>query len=223
MVAPMGEKLRSRRLLKSRQKPWAIALAHALVRAGAAPNAISLASVGFAALAGFFLVASRDADVGARALLLVLAALGIQLRLLCNLLDGMVALEGGRGTKSGEVFNDAPDRLADVLVFVGAGYALRWPEWASTLGWVAALLAVLTAYVRILGGSLGLVQDFCGPMAKQHRMALMTVACLLSVVEPWVSDRQGLVLGLALALVILGSGVTVWRRLRRIVHALEAR
>jgi len=223
MVARMGEKLRSRRPLKSREKPWAIALAHALVRADVAPNAVSLASVVFAALAALFLVASRDAGAGGRALLLVLAAAGIQLRLLCNLLDGMVAVEGGRGTKSGEVFNDAPDRLADVLVFVGAGYALRWPEWASALGWVAALLAVLTAYVRILGGSLGLVQDFCGPMAKQHRMALMTAACLLSAVEPWVSDRQGLVLGLALALVILGSAVTVWRRLRRIVHALEAR
>src|SRR5262249_17661241 len=213
MVAPMGEKLRSRRLLKSRQKPWAITLAHALVRAGAAPNAISLASVVFATLAGFFLVASRDADVGARALLLVLAAIGIQLRLLCNLLDGMVAVEGGRGTKSGEVFNDAPDRLADVLVFVGAGYALRWPEWASTLGWVAALLAVLTAYVRILGGSLGLVQDFCGPMAKQHRMALMTAACLLSAVEPWLSDRRGLVLGVGLALVLLGGAGTLLRAL----------
>jgi phosphatidylglycerophosphate synthase len=174
-------------------------------------------------LAGLVLVASRDAGAGGRALLLVLAAAGIQLRLLCNLLDGMVAVEGGRGTKSGEVFNDAPDRLADVLVFVGAGYALRWPEWAITLGWVAALLAVLTAYVRILGGSLGLAQDFCGPMAKQHRMALMTAACLLSALEPWLSDRQGLVLALALVLVSLGSAVTVGRRLRRIVRALEAR
>src|SRR5215475_6504615 len=86
-----------------------------------------------------------------RAALLVVAAAGIQLRLLCNLLDGMVAVEGGRGTKSGEVFNDAPDRLADVLIFVGAGYALRWPDWGSALGWAAAVVAVLTAYVRILG------------------------------------------------------------------------
>ena len=223
MVAPMGEKLRSRRPLKSREKPWAIALAHALVRAGVAPNAVSLASVVFGALAGGFLVASRDAGASERALLLVLAAIGIQLRLLCNLLDGMVAVEGGRGTKSGEVFNDAPDRVADVFVFVGAGYALPWPEWASELGWVAALLAVLTAYVRILGGSLGLTQDFCGPMAKQHRMALMTAACLLSVIEPWVSDRRGSVMTLALALVIVGSAVTVGRRLWRIVRALEAR
>src|SRR5262245_18126537 len=130
MVAPMGEKLQSRRPLKSRERLWAIALANALVRAGVAPNAISLASIVFAALAGLFLVASRDAGAGGRTLLLILSAAGIQLRLLCNLLDGMVAVEGGRSTKSGEVFNDAPDRLADVFVFVGAGYAPGWPEWA---------------------------------------------------------------------------------------------
>jgi phosphatidylglycerophosphate synthase len=223
MVAAMGEKLRSRRPLKSRDKAWAIGLANALVRTGVAPNAVSLASAVFALLAGLCLILSRDAGAATSTLLFVLAAAGIQLRLLCNLLDGMVAVEGGRGTKSGEVFNEAPDRLADVLVFVGAGYALRWPDWGSALGWVAALLAVLTAYVRILGGSLGLAQDFCGPMAKQHRMALMTAACLLSALEPWVTDRPRLVLMLALAIVILGSAVTVGRRLLRIVRALEAR
>ena len=54
---------------------------------------------------------------------------------------------------------------------------------ASTLGWCAAVLAVLTAYVRVLGGSLGVTQHFIGPMAKQHRMFTLTIATLLSAVE----------------------------------------
>ena len=41
------------------------------------------------------------------------------------MLDGMVAIEGGRQTKSGEIFNDLPDRIADALIFVCAGYAVR--------------------------------------------------------------------------------------------------
>jgi phosphatidylglycerophosphate synthase len=55
--------------------------------------------------------------------LLLVAVVGVQLRLLCNLFDGMVAVEGGKKSKSGEVFNDMPDRIADPILLVCAGYA----------------------------------------------------------------------------------------------------
>jgi len=42
----------------------------------------------------------------------------------CNLLDGMVAIEGGLKTPAGELFNDVPDRISDPLILVGAGYDL---------------------------------------------------------------------------------------------------
>lgn len=65
------------------------------------------------------------------------------------------------------------------LILVAAGYAagIAW------LGWLAALLAVTTAYVRLLGGSLAVPQDFGGVMAKQHRMAVLTGALVLQAVE----------------------------------------
>src|SRR5260370_23846239 len=99
------------------------------------------------------------------------------------MLDGMVGVEGGLQTKSGEVFNDLPDRIADALIFIGAGHAVHTLPYGMELGWIAALLAVFTAYVRMLGGAAGLAQSFAGPMAKQQRMALMTGACLLSIFE----------------------------------------
>ncbi len=116
-------------------------------------------------------------------LLPILAAVFIQCRLLCNLFDGMVAIEGGKKTNSGELFNDIPDRISDALLLVCAGYAITMISWGGTLGWCAALLAVMTAYVRTLAASLGAPINFQGPMAKQHRMALMTLACLLTAVE----------------------------------------
>lgn len=213
----------SRRPLKSRNREWAKRLAAALARAGLAPNTISLASIAAAALAGLALLATRDASAATRAVLLLAAALFIQLRLLCNLLDGMVAVEGGRGSKSGELYNDAPDRVADALILVGAGYALSWPSWGCALGWAAALAALLTAYVRMLGGSLGLRQDFCGPMAKPHRMALLTGACLLSMFEGLAPVARGWVLLMALVIIIAGGLYTAWRRLCRIHSALEAK
>jgi phosphatidylglycerophosphate synthase len=218
----MADATKSRRPLESRNRAWAIGTAALLARSGASPNAISLASILFAAAAAAALIASRGVGDALHALLMLAAAVGIQLRLLCNLLDGMVAVEGGRGSKSGEVFNDAPDRAADAILFVATGYALPWPAWGSALGWAAALLAVLTAYVRLLGGTLGRPQDFSGPMAKQHRMFVLTLACLGSIVEALLFDSRGWVLGIALAVIVLGSAVTIARRLVRLVRALEA-
>jgi phosphatidylglycerophosphate synthase len=218
----MADATKSRRPLQSRNRTWAIRAAALLVRAGASPNAISLASIAFAALAAAVLIAAARAGDALHCALMLAAAAGIQLRLLCNLLDGMVAVEGGRGSRSGEVFNDAPDRAADAILFVAAGYALPWPAWGSALGWSAALLAVLTAYVRLLGGALGRPQDFSGPMAKQHRMAVLTIACLAAAVESLMFHGRGWSLTFGLAVIVAGSALTIARRLVRLVRALEA-
>ena len=87
---------------------------------------------------------------------------------------------------------------------------------------LTALLAALTAYVRATGGALGLPQDFRGPMAKPHRMALLTVACLVGAVEAaWNGTRWTL---LAAAIVIaLGSALTCATRTRSISRALRVR
>ena len=154
--------------------------------------------------------------------MLVIAAVAIQGRLLCNLLDGMVAVEGGRQTKSGEVFNDLPDRIADSIIFIQAGYAIHSFPGGRELGWAAALLAVFTAYVRMLGGASGLKQSFMGPMAKQHRMAVMTAACVLSIFESWFV-RTGTLLWAALIIVVVGCVATIVLRTVSIIRGLEAR
>jgi phosphatidylglycerophosphate synthase len=213
----------SRRPLKTRQRAWAKALAQLLVKAHVSPNAISMLSLVFAAAAGAALHFSGRTPAFERMWLLLLAAAGIQLRLLANMLDGMVAVEGGRQTKSGEVFNDLPDRIADVILFVCTGYAARGHAYALEFGFGAAVLAVFTAYVRMLGGASGLKQSFIGPMAKQQRMAVLTVACLLS---PWESSFQfgsGAILWATLIVINQGCLVTIIRRTARIVRELETR
>ena len=196
----------ARRPVKTRNAGWTAWLAQSLADAGVQPNRISLASIAAAAavaaaclLAGYYLS----------------AALFIQLRLLCNLLDGMVAIEGGRRSAVGELYNDLPDRLSDALILLAAGYSLPWPAHAVELGWAASLLAVMTAYVRVLGGACGLPQDFGGPMAKPQRMAVLTGGCILARI-----DQRAL--GLALAVVIAGSLITLALRVGRMVRKLEA-
>ena len=212
----------SRRPLKTRERRWARALAAWMAARGVRPNAVSLSSVLFAIGAGVCLWLSLREDGSTRGILRAAAAALVQLRLLCNLLDGLIAVEGGMGGPVGEIYNDLPDRFADVAIFLGAGLALRALPYGMTLGWAAAVAALLTAYVRVLGGAVGLAQDFSGPMAKQHRMGLVTVGCLAGTVEAALR-RPPRLLYVALALVVLGSAITIVRRTARIARGLRER
>lgn len=212
----------ARRPIKARNSRWANAAASYLARRGVTPNSISIASVAFAMLAATAFLALRFISSNvAQALLFVVAIAGIQGRLICNLLDGMVAIEGGKKTKSGAIFNDLPDRIADPLIVVPVGYAITTLPYAAELAWFAALMAVLTAYVRVLGHSAGTTDYFIGPMAKQHRMATLTAACALSVpASIW--SMQQMVLYIALIFMAFGGAMTVVRRSILIVKTLEA-
>src|SRR5258706_670345 len=196
-------------------------LARWLVGADVTPNQISIASVGFSALAALCLIQLplNRAGIWWLSLLAVALILG---RGLCNILDGLVAIEGGKRTASGELFNDLPDRISDVLVLAAAGYATNVVSWAPEAGWASAMLAVMTAYVRTLGRGLGAGSDFRGPMAKAQRMAAIVVALVLTPFEAlfW---PQGYFLLAALVAIILGCIVTIWRRAERIYRVLEGK
>jgi len=147
---------------------------------------------------------------------LILAAVCCQLRLACNLFDGMVAIEAGKQTADGAFWNEFPDRIADLLIIVGFGLA----SGNITLGWAASALAILASYVRELGKGIDGVVDFIGPMAKPHRMALITATCLIAVlIARWLPSQTTLFLGMVMLLV--GSVLTVLRRGSRILNRLK--
>ncbi len=233
-----------RRPLQSRNLPIFKWLATSLARAGVTPNAISCSSMVFASLAGAALVATSYTDGWAAHGCWLLAAVGIQLRLVANLIDGMVAVEGRKGGPTGDLWNEAPDRVSDSVIFMGAGFAADSAPW---LGFSAALMAVFVAYVRALGASVGAGQCFLGPFAKPQRMALMTAVCVIYALLPrlWLrvsetlppiysladSDQHGIqlifagwsVIKLGLVIVIVGGAVTAWHRFRSIAEFLTQR
>jgi phosphatidylglycerophosphate synthase len=213
----------TRRPLKSRDTKWAKAIASSLAQARIRPNVISAAGTVFAAGAGVsFWLAGRTSHDWHWSVLLTLAICGMQLRLLCNLFDGMVAIEGGFKTKAGEIFNELPDRFSDAFIFIGAAYVLPEFQWTFELGWTAAVLSVITAYVRALGAGMGAGQYFIGPMAKQQRMALMTGACLVGAAAP-VWPPIVYVIPIMLGIIVIGCVITIFRRCRRIAHEMESK
>jgi phosphatidylglycerophosphate synthase len=203
-----------RRPLKTRERVWPRRVAYLLVRVGITPNQVSASSLAFALLGGAAYLGVPSAASSPRLLLLLGAAICVQLRLLANLLDGLMAVEEGKHTPSGALYNELPDRLADSLFLAAAGYAAEFPE----LGWISAVLAVGTAYVRAFGGSLGFGQDYGGPMAKQQRMFVLTAGSVVAMVLP---HRPVLVA--ALAIIVLGSALTLGFRIRRLAVSLGAR
>jgi phosphatidylglycerophosphate synthase len=199
-----------RRPIAARSSGFAQKLTQALLKTSVTPNQISVASIGFAALGAAALV-----HAPAYPPLYLVAIVGLQLRLLCNLLDGMVAVEGGRGSPVGALYNEVPDRIADTMLLVAMGYAAG----SERLGWACALAAALTAYIRVFGGALGQTQDFRGPMAKQHRMALLTGACALALAEAYLWQER-YVLPIAAWIILIGALATCVTRLKAIADRI---
>ena len=219
--------LASRRVLKSRDTRWAHALAGWLARSGLTPNTISVLSVMCAGGAMACLLVAGDQTRTTGILAAWLGAIAcIQLRLLCNLMDGMVAVEGGQGSPVGAIYNDAPDRVADVLILVGAGHSGAGDPGVVKLfaviplGWCCAVVAVWTAYLRVLGASLTGKHDFRGPMAKQHRMAVLCGGVLIELIQH-LTGRERLGILIALTCIFFGGLWTCWRRLLALAHEMR--
>lgn len=202
-----------RRPIAARSHPASAWLSTRLVKAGISANGISVAGGGFGIAAGTLLWATGSfAEGSAARACWIAAAVCVQLRLLCNMMDGMVALESGKASPVGELYNEVPDRVSDSATLIGLGYAAGG---SAVLGWAAALFAMLTAYVRCAGRAAGARSHFAGPMAKQHRMALATVCALACGAGPAAWSAEPIALATwTLAVIAVGSAVTAVRRLR---------
>jgi phosphatidylglycerophosphate synthase len=171
-------------------------------------------------LGGVSLAATRLPELSTAGFLL--GAVFIQLRILANLFDGMVAVEQGTTSPVGELYNEIPDRVSDAATLIGAGYALGGNE---PLGYIAACLAIFIAYIRAQGKAAGAHTEYCGPMAKPQRMAAMTIAALYAGLapsrwQPQLPGGFGGTIAAVLVLIVTGEVITAVRRLRRVSSAL---
>jgi phosphatidylglycerophosphate synthase len=210
-----------RRPIATRNTRFAQRTAEWLAASGISPNAISIIGMMCCIVAGVCLAATSELDGAARRIAFIAAAGLIQVRLLGNLFDGMVAIATKRASPLGELFNEVPDRVSDFATLVGAGYAVGGD---LVLGLVAASVAIFTAYVRAMGKVATGVQEFCGPMAKQQRMAVATVTSLYLALTPiaWQPHWRGRgLMAAALLVIVIVGALTAVRRLMRIARTLK--
>src|SRR5216110_482850 len=190
------------------------------VRCGIHPDAISYLSILAAFSAAFCFWKSGEI----RWLLLV-APLFCYLRLWFNMLDGMVAVTAGKASPRGEILNDLPDRLSDVIIFAGLAHSgLMNP----VIGYWAAIFSLLTAYVGIFGQAIGGRREFGGIMSKPWRMVTLSLGAWTTFV--YQSRQIGLhdlgkltILDWTCLVIIAGCLQTMIVRLKRIMAALQDR
>jgi phosphatidylglycerophosphate synthase len=155
--------------------------------------------------------------------LLVAAPLFCYVRLWLNMLDGMVALAARQASARGEILNDLPDRVSDVLIFIGVAHSGLASPFS---GYWTAIFALLTAYVGTLGQAVGVHREFSGPMSKPWRMVLLHAGAWCGAAAAFIgADATGslTLLDYTCILIVLGCVQTIAIRLNRIMVALEAK
>jgi phosphatidylglycerophosphate synthase len=188
------------------------------LRLGISADAISYFSIVAAAGAAFCFLRSAQYPW-----LLIVAPLLCFLRLWCNMLDGMVALAGGTASRRGEILNDLPDRISDVVIFVGAAHS-GWMH--PLIGYWAAILSLGTAYIGTLGQAVGGRREFGGIMSKPWRMVVLGLGAWLTYAV--VGGNGGnlflahlSILDWSCLAIIAGCLQTSAQRLRQILRSLQ--
>ncbi len=209
----MNSHYEQRRPIADLFRSTALSAVDACLRWRISANAVSYASILAAAGAAVCVV-----EAGRSAWLLLPAVILCAIRLWLNMLDGMVALAGGQATRWGAVVNELPDRVSDALIFFGVAHSgLVWLPG----GYLAAVAALLTAYVGTLGQAVGAGRQFGGWMSKPWRMvalgvgALATLGLSLARVDiPGVLGGTWTVLDLTMLVIVAGCVQTMFVRLR---------
>jgi len=209
-MGSMKKRQPDRRPISARENLFSQQTSHLLAKWQVTPNYISIASILFSAVvAGCLIMTSQKNSP----IYWWLAAVFIVLRLFANMLDGMVAVETDVTSPIGELFNEVPDRISDIIIFIGAGYAYGGVE---SLGYLAAVMSLLVAYIRALGNYMGVDKLFLGPMAKSHRMFTLAILCVCyGTFSSFYSIPALMTWGMVV--IVLGCALTFIRRLQRIV------
>ena len=183
------------------------------VRHGIHPDAISYLSIVAALIAAICFWKS-----GTRRWLLIIAPLFCYLRLWFNMLDGMVAVAAGKASRRGEILNDLPDRISDIVIFVGVAHSGLMNPF---IGYWAAIFAVLTSYVGLFGQALGVQREFGGIMSKPWRMVALHAGAWLTFFVGAQWSATFTIFDWTCFVVIAGCVETIVVRLKRITSALQ--
>lgn len=186
-------------------------IARSVASAGISPNALSLASLAFAALAGICFYFSVEYPLGA-----LVAVFFVALNSFFDALDGAVARYLRTDSKKGDFLDHVIDRYSDVFIICGMffGGHVQWQ-----IGTVAIICVLLTSYLGTQAQALGIGRFYGGIMGRADRLVLILLA---AVVYYFYSEAVFgyTTIGWCIIIIAIGSHITaiqrmgsIWKRL----------
>ena len=172
------------------------------------PDAVTL--VGFAAHVPIALLIATQHNLWAAVLLVIFG--------LFDSLDGALARLQNRSNPRGMLLDASTDRLKEVLLYSGAGYALALSNHPATAVWAAAACgaSISVSYVKAKGEAAVASGKQNIPHATLNRMfadGLLTFEVRMAALVLGLLANQ---LAVAAAFIAVFAGVTALGRLRRI-------
>lgn len=128
------------------------------------------------------------------------------LRLLLNLMDGLMAREIGLAGARGELKNEFGDRIGDAAIFLGLAFGGYVDVRLAAL---ALALILCVSFLGLLGKALGGPRVYAGVFGKGDRMISLAVFTLYPLLSANLTSYNWY-----LALAVLAATVTIVQRLR---------
>jgi len=191
---------------------WAIGpLERVLLRAGAGPDLMNAAGLGFGVLSGI-LIATGRLEAGGWAIALA----GI-----CDILDGRLARGLNLASPYGKFVDSTLDRFVETFAFLG--FAVYFADWPFGPPVVAAGLgfSLLVSYAQARGETVS-VSGSGGLMQRAERLTLQIVGCLFDPVRSRVLGQpEGTLLFWILVVTAVGAFATAVHRTAWIARRLK--
>lgn len=172
-------------------------LSQSLVRQKASPNALSVVGLILGVAAGFFFAWGKPWP----------AALFVFLCGLFDILDGKVAVNSGRRSLFGAIFDSSLDRYSEFFIYLGLAYYLRH-HWGLWLTFFTLLGSFMVSYTRARAEGLGLAGNV-GLMQRAERMILLIAGAIAGAI--FADLRTSMIV--VLVIITVASHITAWQRI----------
>jgi CDP-diacylglycerol--glycerol-3-phosphate 3-phosphatidyltransferase/archaetidylinositol phosphate synthase len=179
-------------------------VAIAIARRKISPNSLSIASLGFAILAGICFYFSVE-----RPLFALAALIFVGLNSSLDALDGAVARYMRTDSRKGDFLDHVIDRYSDVFIICGMffGGHVQWQ-----IGTITIVLVLLVSYLGTQAQALGIGRFYGGIMGRADRLVLILLASIAYVIysQPVMGYTM---IGWGIIIIAIGSHITTIQRM----------
>lgn len=161
------------------------------------PNQITIFTILFSILLGFFVFKSIEEKSYS-----LIVAFGMLIRMMLNALDGMMAKKFSLVSKNGEILNEIGDIISDITIYFPFIY---FPNVQIELVFIFILSSVINEFCGVLSKVTKGERRYDGPMGKSDRALLVGIISIMFYFSNFILDYLNYIFAISILLMILSS------------------